>query len=272
MNYNEVVVLRKLLTDQFSKSSLAKNKQVKSISDLINGITGINKFITVYHFKQKKFIYHYQIHDILGYTDNEFTIEAVNNSNPSPIHVIHPDDIEHKLRYDLILYQILADGVTISSLADNYEISLRIIDKENNIKRVKRQSYIFETDKNGVPTSQLDIWKVIPNDHPYVKVQLHHSTNEMVDEYFYKKNRTLLNFEISNRQIEILKLRNQRLDNKSIAQKLHISVKTVENHIHNVKKKMQEFCDKRKVTEPIYNMNDMLHFVRKYNIFSFVVT
>lgn len=273
MKYKEIVNLRQILIQQFSNSSLENQKTKTSISDVIKGVTGVNVFITIYSFDLNKFVFHHQIAENIGYTNEEFTIEAINNAENSNIHIIYEDDIEHKKRYDLVMYQLLAAGLKISSLADNYEISLRILDKKKNLKKVRRQSYIFETDKNGVPISQLDIWKIIPNEDPYVKVGLYYCSSEVnVISLFYKKNRELLNCDVTKRQIEILKLRNQRLDNKSIASQLNISLKTVENHIRNLKRKMQDFQIEKGIKEPIHNMNDMLHFVRKFGLFSFVVS
>ena len=271
MKYEKIVKLRQVLISQFSNSSVKNIHNNADINNIINSIIGISKFITIYNFELKKFTFHHLVKETLGYTDKEFTIEAINNAENSNIHIIYKDDIEHKRRYDLIIYQFLASGLEIASLADNYEISLRIIDKEKNVKRVVRQSYIFETDSKGTPISQLDIWKIVPNDNPYVSVRLNHSSKTDLLDLFYKKNRQLLGFNITKRQIEILKLRNQRLDNKSIAHQLNISLKTVENHIHKLKRNMQDYEQLNASKEQIYNMNDMLHFVRKYGLFSFVV-
>lgn len=272
MKYEKIVNLRQLLIQKFSNSSLENQNINTSISDVIKGITGVNKFITIYSFELKKFVFHHQIKENTGYSNAEFTIEAINNAESSNTHIIHKDDIEHKMRYDLVMYQLLASGLKIMSLADNYEVSLRIVDKENNIKKVSRQSYIFETNENGIPISQLDIWKIIPNEDPYVKVGLHYSSEFDINTLFYSKNRELLNFKVTKRQIEIVKLRNQRLDNKSVAAELHVTLKTVENHIRNLKQKMSDFQTEKGITDPIHNMNDMIYFIRKHGLFSFVVS
>jgi len=270
MNYSEVISLRKVLIEEFRNSKLATSKK-RSLNDVIKGITGVNTFITIYHFQTKEILFCYHVLENIGYTKDEFTIEAINNAENNPIHIIHPHDIEHKLRYDLVMYQLMAEGVKISSLADNYKISLRIIDKQDKVKRVSKQSYIFEVDENGTPLTQLDIWRLIPNDNPYVSIQLNSEHNKNIIDLFYKKNRELLGIKITERQMEILKLRNQRLDNKSVASHLFISVKTVENHIRNLTLTVKAYCDLHQIDEQIYNMNDLLHFIIKYGIFSFVI-
>ncbi len=269
MKYEQVKVLRKELITLFSNSDVQdRDKQKKKLIHIINGITGLYKFITIYDFEKKKFVFHHGVLQNTGYEHAEFTIEAINNAENATPHIIHPDDIVHKLRYDLVMYKLLAEGVRITSLADSYEISFRIILKDGTVKSVRRQSFIFETNRNGTPITQLDIWEILNDLNPYVKVQLNYTGNG-VTKRFYQINRDLLNFKISDKQIKIVKLRNERFDNQEIAKKLGVSIKTIENHIRNLKLKIQDFYKERNIVEKIDNMNDIIHFIKTYGVFPF---
>jgi len=167
------------------------------------------------------------------------------------------------------MYKLLAEGVNISSLADYYEIKLRIILKNRQTKKVRRQTYVFETDINGSPKTQLDIWELLNDNDPYVRVRLNYS-GQNITKRFYETNRKLLNFDISKKQIEIVKLRYNRYNNKQIAEKFNVSPKAIENHIHNLKTKIKDFYKKRNIDEKVRNMGDIIHFINLYGIFSFI--
>jgi len=268
LKYEQVIALRAELIKHFNNTDVKNRERHKELINIINGFTGLYKFITVYDFYKKKFVFHHGVTENTGYTPKEFNIEAINNALGVTPHIIHPDDIEHKLRYDLVMYKLLAEGVKISSLADNYEISMRIILKDGSIKKIRRQTYVFEADENGTPKTQLDIWKILNHTDPYVKVQLNYSGSG-ITQRFYQINRELLNCKITEKQIEIIKLRHQRFNNKEIAAKLAISPKTVENHIRHIKLKIQDFYRRRNLNEKVDNMIDIIHFINLYGIFSF---
>lgn len=268
MKYKDILRLREAIKFQYSHIDSLNIKNKGQFTELINGITGVNKFITIYDYLKGEIVFHHQVKEYLGYESEEFSISGINNAEDAPYKIIHPDDIEHKLRYDYIILFHLMNNNT-PSLKDSYEIFMRIVTKDGVVKRVNRQSYFYQLNEEGYPISQIDVWKLLPNDNPYVKVNINHvSENNLLDE-FYIQNRKQLDFNITSRQIEILRLRHQRLDNKSVAEQLFISIKTVENHIHNLKDKMQSFYIKNGVKEQIYNMNDMIHFIKKYSIFPF---
>jgi len=268
LKYEQVKTLRKELIHLFENTHVKNRDEHKQLINIINGFTGLYKFITIYDFHKKKFVFHHGVTQNTGYENQEFTVETLNNAEGIKPHIIHPTDIEHKLRYDLVMYKLLAEGVKIASLADSYEIVMRIVLKSGDIKSVRRQTYIFETDDNGTPMTQLDVWEVLKDINPYVKVRLNYS-GKGVTKRFYQINRELLKFQITQRQIEIIKLRQQRFDNKQIAEKLNVSPKTIENHIRSLKLKIQDFYNQKNIDEKIQNMNDIIHFIKTYGIFSF---
>jgi len=269
LKYEQVKTLRKELITLFSNTDVKNRDEDKQLINIINGFTGLYKFITIYDFHKKKFVFHHGVTQNTGYKNTEFTIDTLNNAQGASAHIIHPNDIIHKLRYDLVMYKLLAEGVKIASLADSYEINMRIILKSGETKSVRRQTYIFKTDANGTPMTQLDVWEVLKDVSPYVKVRLNYS-GKGVTKRFYQINRELLGFKITKRQIEIIKLRQQRLDNKQIAEKLGVSFKTIENHIRNFTMKIQEYYSKNNIDEKTQNMNDIIHFVNTFGIFSFL--
>ncbi|NQU32968.1 MAG: hypothetical protein HQ521_07010 [Bacteroidetes bacterium] len=268
MLYSEIEQLRESLK---SRTRPSGSKQIApEINEILKGNNGTNKFITLFDYHAGKFVFHYKVTEFTGYTENEFTIPAINNSPQSQFQIIHPDDIEHKRRYDyLVLFNLMSMGVRITPLHDNYEIFMRIVTRNGETKRVNRQSFIYEVDEGGIPLSQLDIWKIIPNNTEYVSVGLNYEGWKDVYDVFYAKNRLFLEFNITNRQVEILTLKAKRHDNTAIADCLHISTKTVENHINILKHKMKEFCEFRCPSVQVKDLNDIIHFVKKWGIIYF---
>ncbi len=265
MMYQKIIELRNLLKqDIYQKRTKGRNKILEKFVGDPN-IT--NTFFTLFDYLDGAFTFHCNVEKYTGYLPKEFTISAINNHHNATYKIIHPDDIEHKLRYDyLVLVNLMNRDRVLEPMKDSYEIFMRIVLKDGTIKRVIRQSFTFDMDENKMPTSQLDIWKIIPNHSEYVNVGLNYDGWDDVYEIFYQKNRSFLNFELSKRHIEIIKLKMQRKDQKTIAEILNVSPKTIENHLDCIKQKIRLFCHTKNLDTHIYTSNDIIHFIKKWGI------
>src|SRR5690606_3589828 len=181
MNYSEVQELRVQIIEGFSKVSvspdnLAPQKKLKVVLDSL--VTG-EKFVTVFNFKEAKFVFLHKVEDVLGYTKEEFTIEALNNSPVSAMQITSGKDIAHKLRYDMVMYKLLTKGYFLTSLEDCYEITFRVLHKNGREIVVRRSCYIYEVSNDGIPLSHIDIWEVLPNiHHGHIQVNLISKNNK----------------------------------------------------------------------------------------------
>ncbi len=265
MQKGDVDALR-YLEQKFSRSKLVEGDDIPDIKQLISGLSKINSFVTLYDFQQEKYIFHHRVKECLGYSDEEFTIEAIRNDPDSILQIVHPIDISHKARMEMIMFSLVLENIQIKPLSEHTDYHFRIYKKNKDIIKVSRQSFLFEIDKNGAPITLLEKWKIIPNEDDYVKIHLF-AEDPKIEKLFYEKNRSILDFQITPRQIEIIKLRNKRLDNLEISKKLNISQKTVENHIRILKQNISEFYQEKKINQPLKNMGDVLHFIKTYLIF-----
>lgn len=265
MKKGDVDTLR-YLEQKFKLSKLGKGGNIPDIIDLVTGISKINSFVTLYDFQQEKYIFHYNVKKNTGYSPNEFTIDAIRNAPQSPLKIVHVDDIGHKSRIEMLVMGLALENIKIKSLSEHVDTQFRIYTKNKQIIKVSRHSFMFGINEFGLPQTLLEKWKIIPHTDDYVKINLF-SDDPKIEKIFYEKNRAVLNFNITNRQMEIVKLRNKRFDNLEVAKNLDISLKTVENHIRILKQNIFEYYQNNNINQPLKNMGDILHFVKTYFIF-----
>lgn len=270
MNYSEVEELRVQIIEGFSKVSVSPNnlepqKKLKVVLDSL--VTG-EKFVTIFNFKETKFIFLHKVEDVLGYTKEEFTIEALNNSPVSDILITSEKDITHKLRYDLVMYKLLTKGYFLTSLQDCYEITFRVLHKSGREIVVRRSCYIYEVSNDGIPLSHIDIWEVIPGiHHDHVLVNLISKKNNNANLDFFDINTEILGIKFTDRQMEILKYKEERKLNKEIAHVLNITDKTLDNHINKMIGNFNSFLIKNNIYQRIYNVSDLLYFSRMFGLY-----
>ncbi len=270
MNYSEVQELRVQIIEGFSKVSvfplnMAPQKKLKIVLDSL--VTG-EKFVTIFNFKEARFDFLHRVEDILGYTQEEFTIEALNNSPASDIHITSGKDIIHKLRYDLVMYKLLTKGYFLTSLEDCYEITFRVLHKNGKEMVVRRSCYIYEISRNGIPLSHIDIWEILPNiHHGHILINLISKNNNNANLDFFNVNAEILGIKFTDRQLEILKYKEERKLNKEIAQELKITDKTLDNHINKMIGNFNSFLMNNNIDQKIYNVSDLLYFSRMYGLY-----
>ena len=249
--------------------SSIKNYEEK-FDNIINGLVGNNKFLTEFSFIEKDFVRKINIFECTGYTDEEFNILTLNNDKSVKPHITHPDDIIHKLRYDNITYMIISNNYKFKALSDYYKLSFRLKNKQGKIIKVERSVFIFRVLEDGTPISQLDIWEVSENSSPYVTASYYIPDFNNIMCKFYELNTQLLNFTFTDKEKQILSLKDKQLSNKEIVNILNIkSIRTIEKHISNMIKKVNTYYETNKIKKQIYSIHEVLNFTKTFGLFPF---
>ena len=131
--------------------------QMKSFEEIVEMQLGCNKCFTLFDFQLQQFVKWHLVKEIFGYSNEELTIGAVNNMGET--HIIHDEDIKHKLRYDKIIYELIGSEKKFGIRMDSYCLNLRMIHRDKTILPVRRRSFIFEAEKHK-PLLQLDEWEL----------------------------------------------------------------------------------------------------------------
>lgn len=239
-------------------------------AEIKNGMMGNNKFLTEYNFKQKEIVNKVNIFNCLGYEDDEFTIQAINNSKDFAIHIIYEEDIKHKIRYDNITYALTTQKYIFKSLRDYYKLCFRVKHKNGDILKVERSTYFFRISSDGKPLSQIDRWEVSQNSSPFVILSYYTPNYKEMIKDFYDLNAQKLKLKFTPREKEILVLKNKQLNNKEIQEELNTkSIRTVEKHIENILKKTKiSFLERGEVVQ-INSIREVLYHSKKYGLFPF---
>ncbi len=270
MDYLEIQRLRVKIIEEFSQVSNLDREYTpsKKLNAALESLVLGQKFVTIFNFKEAKFVFLHKIEELLGYSDDEFTIEALNNSPISSLKITSEKDISHKLRYDLAIYELLKSGQFLSSLDDCYEITFRILHKDGYEVVVRRSCYIYEISEQGIPLSHIDIWEILPNMNlQYIFINLISKKSTNANLLFYEINAKILGMNLTNRQLEILKLKEERQFNKEIADNLNITEKTLDNHINRMISKLNSYFSANKIECKIANASDLLFYSRKYGLY-----
>ena len=248
----------------FSESSLQNNTSLKLILD---GLIASNKFVVIINFDSDKVMFEYNLKNITGYELDEFTVAAMNNSEEVPINLIHEDDLVHKIRYDKAVYKLINKNLKLAVLDDFYETTFRIYHKDGTILRVRRKCYFFNLDENGKPKTHLDVWEHIENDNStFVKSRVQSKYYKAVNKDFQKYCNKELGFKLTKRQKEILFYKNQAFNSKKIAGTLFISEKTVNNHLDQIKSRVNNYCKENNIDFKSTSAFETLHFLKQYGL------
>lgn len=242
----------------------AKLKEIES------GMLGTNKFLTEFDFVQKKIVNKVNIFECLGYEDDEFTILAINNCNNSGHHIIHEEDIKHKIRYDNITYALITKRYEFKSLRDYYKLAMRVVHKNGQVLKAERSTYLFRISSDGHPISHISVWEVSENALPFVSLSYYTPNyNDMMRD-FYELNAQELKLKFTPKEKEILDLKNSQYNNKEIQDVLKsISIRTVEKHIENIIKKVKISFLERGESLHINSIREVLHVSKKFGLFPF---
>lgn len=84
---------------------------------------------------------------------------------------------------------------------------------------------------------------------------------------FYNTNLDLIGIKLTERQYQILYLKDRRKVNKEIAETLNITAKTLDNHINKLMKALNLFCEVYNIPYRLYNSTDILHFTKTFGLY-----
>ncbi len=210
--------------------------QMKSFEEIVEMQLGCNKCFTLFDLQLQRIVKWHLVKEIFGYSNNEFTIEAVNNIGDT--HIIHSEDIEHKLRYDKIIYELIGSEKEFGIRMDSYCLNLRMIHSDKSILPVRRRSFIFEAEKHK-PLLQLDEWELnnrykVNHVFPELIISNHQIKEKITEEFYFKNLYSVIKLcdakiKFNNDALRILHYKIKGESNGSIADKIKIGEQAVAN-------------------------------------------
>jgi|GEM_PF-5753131 len=227
---------KRLLNSRKTKFYMPNNLQLKSFEKVVEMQMGCNKFFTLYEYASDRFIKWHLVDELLGYSNNKFTNDALNNLNQ----IVFNDDLAHKQRYDSIIYTILESEKKIGVRMDSFCLSLRLFHgKDKSIVPVRRRSYIFEVSKDNRLLTQLDEWEITnryKSNHVFPELIIKEAKlREKITEDFYRKNLAALPLKIKDQELRVLHYKVKGDSNTDISNKIFLSEQAVANtHSKNV--------------------------------------
>lgn len=151
-----------------------------------------------------------------------------------------------KIKPDIILMDInmpVINGIQAIKMLkeepENYKIIVLTLhqDREYLFKTLQLgcEGYVLKDAESSV---LIDAIRSVYRDQTYIQPNM---TGELVKEFnrvtLYEQDKSIVN-NLTNREVEVLKLIAEGMINKEIAKTLYISEKTVKNHISNIFKKL----------------------------------
>jgi hypothetical protein len=228
---------------------LPENFQLKSFEEIVDSSLGCNRCFTLFDIQSGKMVKWRFVREVFGYSDEEFTMDAINNFKS--LKLVHKDDIDHKLRYDGIIYNMIASGKSINIRKDSYSLSLRMIHKNGDIIPIRRSSFIFDA-SGPIPLTQVDMWEITnrykPN-HVFPDLMIYNQDlKNQITEEFYRANLQELKLNFSTSALYIMHFKTKGQSNKTIADELHMKEQSVANcHSRNFEQLRHRFS--REVAE-----------------------
>ncbi|MEO1263456.1 MAG: LuxR C-terminal-related transcriptional regulator [Bacteroidota bacterium] len=264
---------QRLIEQPSENKHIDQDAQKKLNSIMFNPIGQF--FFTVFDFDEFEFKERHRIEKHLGYTGNEFNIKSLNNDSTQKFQITHTNDIGHVLRYNTIIYELLAKppkGCQFELLTDNYEILFRIRHKDGHFLRVRRKCFLMSL-KNGRPKTHLDTWEILHNDYNtnvIIRFQTKNlEMNEAVTESFYELNCKELDFYLTPREKDIVAFKEEGLFDKEVADRLGVSRRTVEKRLLDLKKRINDFLEKNKIKKYVGTNFEMIQFLKSFGLLLF---
>ena len=231
--YKNVLALQDFKEETLDYSILKKHKP---FLDQLGAVA--NSSISVFDYYQKKYVY---ISSNFDYTYGFDTQKALEGEWKDYFDIkIHPDD----------LYRLVTNGIQLLhlsfQLSDREIKELKLINEYRikngigNYVRVIEQHQILELDKKGNIWLTLGVMDISPNQNirePLKSRLLNFKTGELFNIPILTSNGEIPN--LSKREVQILGLLSEGLISKEIADKLFISVHTVNTHRQRIISKLK---------------------------------
>lgn len=150
---------------------------------------------------------------------------------------IHPDDLGFVLETDNMVYRFFSETSPEEKQSYKLVYDFRLKNTEGIYVRYMHQVIVFEQDKNGKSWLMLIITNLLPekvsNRQPQRRI-INIKTGKL---HLFNEDDGNVSIVLTKRELEILELISCGYDSVNIADKLHISVNTVNNHRQNILRK-----------------------------------
>jgi DNA-binding CsgD family transcriptional regulator len=225
-NSIEEIFLKFLNEFQFDEEALdyslvKKHAQIlQTLSDIGNSGTGIFDFS-----KRKIIFYSSNYGGLLGYRPTDYEKKGQTFFAEK----IHPDDAHKLSKNGVTILKLMRKFSNDEKLNHKHVYEYRIRNAENKYVRLIEQYQVLELDAKGQPWLMLIIQDLSPsqNEAEGCKCQM---LNFRTGQIIPIEVPTKVEFELTKRELEILKFVKEGLLSKEISDKLSISVHTVNTH------------------------------------------
>lgn len=182
--------------------------------------------------------------DIIGVHPNDFDPQTIINKT-------HPDELSRLLNARTKLFEISGDLLTAKKSHFLFSTNIKTQNSQGSYSNILHQLYFFYSEVNKT----VYLINILNNIDWYIKNKkgFHYYIGDNLS-YFKYPNEELLKLgnAFSNREFEIIKMINQGLSTKEIAQRLFISIYTVNTHRKNIISK----TEKSKISEIIAELKE----------------
>lgn len=155
---------------------------------------------------------------------------------------MHPEDVEHWLQALNELMCFTLENISVDDRNNmSYTWNYRIKNGAGKYVNVIQNTTPLEVDVNNKPIIGLAHYTVLDSRiqmHVSATAKLLNAKKEYETKYFNNFSQKLLSDGISNRERDVVRLLVQNYSSKAIAEKLNISVNTVDTHRRNILKKL----------------------------------
>ena len=220
--------------------SLSREIIVRKYRDLL--LSKINGFFALFDFTTGRYVYISEnIKDNLGYDVSDYSVEDLTNLS-SIIHEKHVDFMVN--RFVPLLCKYLKENATAQTGVDyRYTCCCKLRNIYNLYEWYLLDTAVVQTDDTGFPVTTLI---TCTNIHRFKKDEgLHYTIQKKNRDGMYEvvlkgtENDDVAKFNLTPREIQVVNLISQGFPNKKIADRLCISIHTVQTHRKKIMKKVK---------------------------------
>lgn len=202
--------------------NLYKN-QTSILEDKIKKSDNISTYFFIFDYVEESILFvNSAFSKITGYNIDQFDINLL-------INIIYKDDLNYFLDKEAQVLQFANKLTYDDHFRYTNMYSYRITKSDGSIIRILQESQALEVNENGHLSKNLIIHRVINEDH-FCK-QTDHKIFDKTQSIYLDLNN---NFNLTNRELEVLTLIKQGQTSKQIAETLHVSYNTILTHRKNI--------------------------------------
>ena len=214
-------------------------------SDIDNFPLNSKQCLYVICWQNSKVYYQRNIDNLLGYSEDEFTLEAI-------LKIAHPNDLNLINRITQAVVNYLTNNILFNLKSSTLNITYRFRKRDGTYIKILRQSTLFEVTKNGKMKSMLSLVTDISFFDKTNNINWEFNAPLLDQKAFREEIYKEFNDFFTNRELAIINLIANNYKTKEIAKKLFITEHTAYSHRKNILKKsnchsateLLEFCNK----------------------------